>query len=221
MKAMILAAGRGERMKPLTDRTAKPLLPVGGKPLIEYHLEHLAAIGIEQIVINLAWKGALIRDALGDGGRFGVRITYSDEGDAALETGGGVFKALPLLGPGPFVVISGDVWTDYPLERLTHVLQEGDVAHFVVVPNPDFHTQGDFGLAQSRLVRDGEKFTYGNLGVFRPEFFAGCAPGRFALAPLMFEWIDRRKVSGELYQGRWHNVGTPAQRAQLDASLRP
>lgn len=220
MKAMILAAGRGERMKPLTDKMAKPLLPVAGKPLIQYHVENLAAIGIEEIVINLAWKGSLIRDALGDGARFGVRITYSDEGDAALETGGGVFNALPLLGPGPFAVVSGDVWTDYPLERLTHALQEGDVAHFVVVPNPDFHARGDFGLAQGRLTRGGEKYTYGNLGVFRPEFFAGCAPGRFALAPLMFEWIDRRKVSGELYRGRWHNVGTPAQLAELDSSLR-
>ncbi|MBB6094380.1 MurNAc alpha-1-phosphate uridylyltransferase [Povalibacter uvarum] len=220
MKAMILAAGRGERMKPLTDETAKPLLSVGGKSLIQYHLENLAAIGIREIVINLAWKGALIRDALGDGGRFGVRITYSDEGDAALETGGGVFKALPLLGPGPFVVISGDVWTDYPLERLTRVPQDRDVAHFVVVPNPDFHTRGDFALADGRLVRDGEKFTYGNLGVFRPEFFEACAPGRFALAPIMFDWIDRGRVSGELYEGRWHNVGTPAQLAELDAQLR-
>lgn len=220
MKAMILAAGRGERMRPLTDATAKPLLPVAGKPLIQYHLENLAAVGIDDVVINLAWKGELIRESLGDGAHFGVRITYSDEGDRALETGGGVYKALPLLGTDPFIVVSGDVWTDYPLLQLRHALADSDLAHFVVVANPDFHVRGDFGLRNGRLTRDGERFTYANIGIFRPEFFSSCTPGRFALAPVMYEWIDRGRVSGELYAGRWCNVGTPTQLAKLDIALR-
>jgi MurNAc alpha-1-phosphate uridylyltransferase len=221
---MILAAGRGERMRPLTDALPKPLLPVAGKPLIEYHIEALAAAGMREIVINLAWKGAMIRAALGDGARFGVRIQYSDEGDAALETGGGVFNALPLLGTAPFVVVSGDIWTDYPLSNAATLLADGDVAHFVVVPNPDFHLRGDFGLADGRLTAQddlakGDRYTYANIGVVRPEFFAGCQPGCFALAPLMYEWIAKGRVSGELYTGRWHNVGTPAQLRALDSEL--
>jgi len=219
MKAMILAAGRGERMKPLTDTVPKPLLAVAGKPLLQYHIEALAVAGITDIVINLAWLGGLIRDHVGDGSRFGVRITYSDEGDFALETGGGIFAALPLLGADPFLVVSGDVWTDYPLTNLRTRLQQQDVAHFVLVPNPDFHTQGDFALAGERLVAAGPRYTYANVGVFRPEFFAGCTRGRFALAPLMYEWIAQGRVSGELFEGRWCNVGTPAQLAQLNTAL--
>lgn len=220
MKAMILAAGRGERMRPLTDTTAKPLLPVAGKPLIQYHIENLAALGVREIVINLAWKAEQLRDVLGDGLQFGTRILYSDEGDAALETGGGIFKALPMLGTEPFLVISGDVWTDYPLARLMPFPATGDVAHFVVVANPDFHARGDFGLANGRLTRGGKRLTYANIGMFRPEFFGACSPGKFPLAPLMYEWIDRGRVSGELYEGRWRNVGTPAQLGELDKLLR-
>jgi N-acetyl-alpha-D-muramate 1-phosphate uridylyltransferase len=220
MRAMILAAGRGERMRPLTDRMPKPLLAVAGKPLLQYHIDTLVAAGIHDFVINLAWKGAMIRDALGDGRSVGARLIYSDEGEEALETGGGVFKALPLLGDEPFIVVSGDVWTDFPLGRLVNVLQPEDLAHFVVVPNPDFHTRGDFALTKGRFVPEGPRFTYANIGVFRPEFFAGCKPGKFALAPLMFEWIARDRVSGELYEGRWRNVGTPEQLEQLDRELR-
>jgi N-acetyl-alpha-D-muramate 1-phosphate uridylyltransferase len=216
MRAMILAAGRGERMRPLTDVTAKPLLTVAGKPLVQYHIENLARAGFTEIVINLAWKGGMIRAALGDGRRFGVSITYSDEGEAALETGGGVLKALPLLGPGPFILLSGDVYTDYPLARCATLPAPGDVAHFVVVPNPDFHTRGDFALHDGRLRRAGETFTYANVGIVRPEFFQACAPGCFPLAPLMFDWIDQGKVSGELYRGRWFNIGTPEQLAALN-----
>ena len=219
MKAMILAAGRGERMRPLTDTTPKPLLPVGGKPLMQYHIESLKAAGITDIVINLAWLGGLIRDALGDGTRFGVRIAYSDEGDSALETGGGIFEALPLLGPEPFLVVSGDIWTDCSLARVSNSLAAGDVAHFVMVPNPEFHARGDFALKDGRLVAVGERLTYANIGVFRSEFFAGCTRGRFPLAPLMHEWIGKGRVSGELYEGRWCNVGTPAQLAELDVEL--
>ena len=219
MRAMILAAGRGERMRPLTDTTPKPLLLVAGKPMIQYHIEALAAAGIRDIVINLAWLGAQIRAALGDGSQFGVRIQYSDEGDAALETGGGVFEALPLLGPAPFIVVSGDLWTEYPLGDCVHKLATADVAHWVLVPNPDFHTRGDFGLADGRLTEQGERHTYANIGVFRPEFFAACRPGRFPLAPLMYEWIRQGRVSGELYRGVWHNVGTPQQLQWLNDVL--
>lgn len=220
MRAMILAAGRGERMRPLTDRIPKPLLTVAGKPMIQYHIEALAAAGMREIVINLAWLGQQIRSALGDGAQFGVRIHYSDEGDAALETAGGVFKALPLLagpsGTDPFVVVSGDVWTEYPLGDVITRLSADDMAHFVVVPNPDFHARGDFGLVDGRLTDSGERYTYANIGVLRPEFFAGCQPGKFPLAPLMFDWIRKNRVSGELFRGVWHNVGTPQQLQQID-----
>jgi MurNAc alpha-1-phosphate uridylyltransferase len=216
MRAMILAAGRGERMRPLTDHTPKPLLRVAGKPIIQYHIEALAAEGVRDIVINLAWLGGQVRGALGNGSQFGVHIEYSDEGDSALETGGGVFKALPLLGKDPFIVVSGDVWTEYPFLDCVKKLSSADIAHFVVVPNPEFHARGDFGLVDGRLVDAGERYTYANIGVLRPEFFAGCQPGRFPLAPLMFDWIRKGRVSGELYRGSWHNVGTPQQLAQID-----
>jgi MurNAc alpha-1-phosphate uridylyltransferase len=217
---MILAAGRGERMRPLTDHTPKPLLRVADKPLLQYHIEALVAAGVREIVINLAWKGTMIREALGDGASLGARLQYSDEGDTALETGGGVFKALPLLGTEQFIVVSGDVWTDFPLGRLVNLLRPNDIAHFVVVPNPDFHARGDFALRDGRFVSEGPRYTYANIGVFRPEFFEGCRPGKFALAPLMFEWIARGRVSGEFYEGRWRNVGTPEQLEQLDQELR-
>jgi MurNAc alpha-1-phosphate uridylyltransferase len=220
MHAMILAAGRGERMRPLTDTRPKPLLEVGGKPLIQYHLEALVRAGIKNIVINLAWQGELIRSALGSGARFGVQIFYSDEPEGALETGGGILAALPLLGPDPFLVISGDIWSEYPLDSCIGRLARADVAHFVLVPNPDFHAQGDFGIDSGRLLDRAPRHTYANIGVLRPDFFAGRQPGRFALAPLMFEWIRQGRVSGELYRGRWHNLGTPAQLAQLDSQLR-
>lgn len=220
MRAMILAAGRGERMRPLTDSRPKPLLEVGGKPLIQYHLEALARAGIKHIVINLAWQGELIRGALGGGERYGVQISYSDEPEGALETGGGILAALPLLGPGPFLVISGDIWSEFPLDSCIGRLAHADVAHFVLVPNPDFHAQGDFGIKSGRLLDRAPRYTYGNIGVLRPDFFAGRQPGRFALAPLMFEWIRHGRVSGELYRGRWHNLGTPAQLADLDVQLR-
>jgi len=220
MRAMILAAGRGERMRPLTDTRPKPLLEVGGKPLIQYHLEALARAGIRDVVINLAWQGELIRRALGDGERFGVQIRYSEEPEGALETGGGIFAALPLLGSDPFLVISGDIWTEFPFDSCIGRLARDDVAHFVLVPNPDFHMQGDFGLEDGRLLDRAPRQTYANIGVLRGEFFAGRQAGRFALAPLMFDWIRMGRVSGELFRGRWHNLGTPAQLAQLDSELR-
>jgi MurNAc alpha-1-phosphate uridylyltransferase len=220
MRAMILAAGRGERMRPLTDTRPKPLLEVGGKSLIQYHLEALARAGISDVVINLAWQGELIRRALGTGASCGVRIRYSDEPQDALETGGGILAALPLLGPEPFLIVSGDIWSEFPLASCIDRLASGDVAHFVLVPNPEFHAQGDFGLEDGRLLDRAPRFTYANIGVLRPEFFAGRQPGRFALAPLMFGWIRQDRVSGELFHGPWHNLGTPAQLAHLDAELR-
>jgi N-acetyl-alpha-D-muramate 1-phosphate uridylyltransferase len=215
MKAMILAAGRGERMRPLTDRTPKPLLEVCGRRLIEYHLDAIARAGIREVVINLSWLGDQIRTALGDGSRYGLTIHYSEEGPVALETGGGIFAALPLLGAEPFLVVSGDIWTEYPLGDCAAKLAAADVAHFVLVPNPDFHSTGDFAIDNGRLVGYGERHTYANIGVFRPEFFAGCSAGRYPLGPLMHDWIGRGRVSGELYPGPWHNLGTPGQLADL------
>lgn len=207
-------------MRPLTDALPKPLLAVGGKPLIEYHLEALAKIGIEDVVVNLAWKGALLRETLGDGGRLGISIHYSDEGDSALETGGGVFKALPLLGSEPFILLSGDIWSQYPLASLRDRLDRNDVAHFVLVPNPSFHAKGDFGLAAGRVLNSAaERYTYANIGVFRPEFFAGCREERFPLVPVMRQRIDEGRVSGELFEGPWRNIGTPAQLSELDREL--
>jgi len=218
MRAMVLAAGRGERMRPLSDVTPKPLLQVGGKSLIQRHLEALAAVGIHEVMINLAWKGEQIRAALGDGSGCGVHLTYSDEGPQALETGGGIHRALPWLGER-FLVISADIWSDFPLSNCLSLPMGSDVAHFVVVPNPDYHRRGDFGLSDGRMTLQGELLTYANIGCFHADFFAACAPGRFPLAPLMFDWIRAGRVSGELYTGGWCNVGTPDQLATLDRQL--
>lgn len=221
MRAMILAAGRGERMRPLTDASPKPLLVAGGKPLIEYHIEAFAAAGIRDIVINLAWKGAMLREALGEGGRFGVSLHYSDEGAEALETGGGILNALPLLGGEPFIVVSGDVWTRFPIRSLKERLASSDLAHLVLVPNPAFHPRGDFSLRAGRLgSATDERYTYANIGVFHPSFFEGCEPGRFPLAPMIRRRIEEGRVSGELYSGAWRNIGTPDQLAELDRELR-
>lgn len=218
-RAMILAAGRGERMRPLTDNRPKPLLQVGGKPLIEHHLAALASAGIGDVVINLAWQGEKLRSALGSGERFGIAIHYSDEGATALETGGGIFQALPWLVPGPFIVINGDIWTDW---RVHGQLAMGahDLAHLVLVPNPAHHPQGDFGLAGSRLVEaPGAQFTFSGIGLYREEFFAGCRPGAFPLLPLFKRAIRDGRISGEVHCGRWYDVGTPERLATLDAEL--
>ncbi len=206
-------------MRPLTDAMPKPLLPAGGKPLIQYHVESLAAAGIREIVINLAWKGAMLREALGDGARFGVRLHYTDEGDEALETGGGVLNALPLLGNEPFVVVSGDVWTKFPFGSLRERLAADDLAHLVLVPNPSFNARGDFSLHADRIGDEGERLTYANIGLFRPAFFDGCTWGRFPIAPLMRKWAREGRVSGELYLGPWQNVGTPTQLSELNHAL--
>lgn len=218
MKAMVLAAGRGERMRPLTDRTPKPLLSAGGKPLIGHLLEGLARAGIREIVINLSWLGGQIREALGDGAVYGVRIAYSEEGPVALETGGGVLNALPLLGPAPFLVVSGDIWTDFDFSRLA--LDEGADGRVILVPNPLYHARGDFALAGDRVVEDGpERLTYANIGIYGRKLFDGCVPGRFPIVGLMRRAIAAGRLRGEVYGGAWMNIGTPEQLAALDARL--
>jgi MurNAc alpha-1-phosphate uridylyltransferase len=218
---MILAAGRGERMRPLTDHTPKPLLPVAGRPLIVWHIERLAAAGIRDLVINHAHLGAQIEQALGDGARWGVSIRYSPEGEGrALETGGGIYRALPLLGEQPFLVINADVWTDVELGRLA--LPAGALAHLVLVDNPAHHPDGDFRLVSGRLQPDGgPKLTFSGIGVYAPALFDDCTPGAFPLAPLLREAIALDRVTGEQHRGRWIDVGTPQRLASLEALLAP
>lgn len=217
--AMILAAGRGERLRPLTDRTPKPLLPVNGKPLIEYHVERLARAGFTRLVINLAWLGEQIRERLGDGARFGVTIRYSEESPRVLETGGGIFRALPHLLPDPFVVVNGDIFTDYDFATLR--LAPGDEAHLVLVPNPPEHPTGDFGFACGRALPEAaERYTFSGIGMYRSALFAGCAAGAFPLRPLLVRAMAQDLCSAELYGGRWTDVGTAERLEALDRELR-
>jgi N-acetyl-alpha-D-muramate 1-phosphate uridylyltransferase len=216
---MVLAAGRGERMRPITDTVPKPLVPVAGRPLIGYHLERLARAGFKDVVINLSWLGDRISAALGDGWAYGLSITYSEEGPEPLETGGGIFKALPLLGPGPFLVVNGDTWSDIEYGHLA--LEDGANGRLVLVPNPAHNTRGDFGIDGDFVVeRDVDRFTYSGVGVYRPEFFAGCSPGKFPMLPLLKRAIAARLLRGELHRGEWCDVGTPQRLATLDAEVR-
>jgi MurNAc alpha-1-phosphate uridylyltransferase len=220
MKAMILAAGRGERMRPLTDHTPKPLLTAGGKPLIVWHIERLAAAGFGDLVINHAHLGGQIEAALGNGSRFGVSIQYSAEGEA-LETAGGIAYALPLLGNAPFVVVNGDIHTDYDFSALPARLDETLLAWLVLVDNPGHNAGGDFALAGDRIAEQGEFLrTFSGIGVYRPQLFAGIARGSKArLAPLLREAMRSGKVGGEYYRGGWLDVGTPQRLAELDKTL--
>jgi MurNAc alpha-1-phosphate uridylyltransferase len=205
--AMILAAGRGERLRPLTDSTPKPLLAVHGKPLIEHHLERLAQAGIGRIVINLAWLGQQIRERLGDGRRFGVTIIYSEETPRALETGGGIFRALPHLTPEPFLVVNGDVFTDIDFAAL--VLAPGRDAHLVLAPNPPQHPQGDFALRAGLAVADGSpRHTFTGVALYRHALFAGCTDGAFPLKPLLLRAMAAGRCSAALHTGEWTDVGT-------------
>ena len=195
-------------MRPLTDHTPKPLLQIGKQRLIEYHLTNLASAGFTDIVINIAWLGKQIRETLGDGSHYGVTIAYSDEADSALETGGGIYKALPLLGEQPFLVVNGDIWTDYPLQNLLHHTPAG-LAHLVLVNNPPQHPQGDFYLAANKLVASGShKLTFSGIGVYEKTFFAAKTGGAFPLAPMIREFTQRGLVSAELYLGEWDDIGT-------------
>lgn len=211
MKAFILAAGRGERMRPLTDHTPKPLLAVRGKPLIEWHLEKLAAAGVAEVVINLGWLGEKIHTQLGDGQRFGLRIAYSPEGWPALETGGGLHRALPLLGDATFLLVNGDVFTDLAFAPLIRQgLQPGDLAQLVLVPNPPQHPQGDFTLRDGRVVESAEpRRTYSGIALLHPQLFAGCTAGAFPLAPLLKQAIAKGQVGGQCHVGQWSDIGTP------------
>lgn len=238
MKAMILAAGRGERMRPLTDTCPKPLLKVRGRPLIVWHILNLVKAGITEIIINHAHLGQMIVDTLGDGSQYGAKLTYSAE-ETALETAGGIAKALPLLSDGtePFIVVSGDIYIphfnfaeclntleDKDMWGNPHPLDQRDVAWLYMVKNPEFHPQGDFSLSlmglKNEVREDMQRLTFGNIGVYRPEMFAGIQAGAYAkLAPILRDYADRGQLGGELYRGEWHNVGTPEQLAALNSPL--
>jgi MurNAc alpha-1-phosphate uridylyltransferase len=218
--AMILAAGRGERLRPMTDTTPKPLLEVRGQPLIERHVVGLARAGIGRIVINLAWLGSRISDYLGDGARYGVTIVYSDEQPRALETGGGIFRALPQLAPGPFAVVNGDIYTDFPFQTLE--VDSGLDAHLVLVPNPPQHPRGDFGLAQGMASpASGSRYTFSGIAVYRSAFFGDCADGAFPLKPLLLRSMAANRCSAQLYTGAWEDVGTPERLAALNGESAP
>lgn len=221
---MILAAGRGERMRPLTDARPKPLLEARGRPLIVRVLEALVAAGVREVVVNLAWLGGQIRDALGDGARYGAAIAYSDEGAKALGTGGGILAALPLLGDGPFVVVNGDVWTDYDFRRLARpdALAPDDLVHLVLVPNPAHHPGGDFALDAGRVRNAGaSRLTFSGIGLYRAALFEGCEPGEFPLAPLLRRAADEDRVAGSLHTGEWDDIGTPARLARINGTPPP
>ena len=232
MKALIFAAGKGERMRPLTERTPKPLLIAGGKPLIVWHLEKLAALDVREVVINTAWLGEQFPATLGDGSRWGLRLHYSQEGVEPLETGGGMLHALPLLGDEPFLAINGDIWTDYDFARLPR--EPAGLAHLVMVANPEHNAHGDFALADDGRMDSGgdAKLTFAGIGVYRPELLADWravigetdgareTPPRFGLTPLLRAAMAREQVSGELWGGAWSDIGTPQRLAQMDAQLK-
>jgi N-acetyl-alpha-D-muramate 1-phosphate uridylyltransferase len=212
---MIMAAGRGERMRPLTDLTPKPLLKVHGQPLIERHLVRLVSAGIERIVINLAWLGDQIRDYLGDGARFGAAITYSEEAPCALDAGGGIFRALPHLSPEPFAVVNGDIYTDFPFEKLA--IDAKYDSHLVLVPNPSY-LKGDFGLEHGEArASAAELFTFGSIALYRSAFFADCQDGVFPIMPLWRRSMAAGLCSAQLYSGPWEDVGTPERLAALNS----
>lgn len=216
---MILAAGRGERMRPLTDHTPKPLLPVAGKPLIVWHIERLAAAGYTDLVINHAHLGQQIETALGDGSRWDVRLHYSAEGEGkALETGGGIYRALDLLGDRPFLVINGDVFTDLDFASLD--MPAHCLAHLVLVDNPEHHPAGDFHLADGKVSQHtGIRLTFSGIGLYHRDLFQGCQPGAFPLAPLLRQAMDVGKVCGSQHTGHWIDVGTPTRYAKLNEDI--
>ena len=219
MKAMILAAGRGERMRPLTDHTPKPLLPVGGKTIIEHTLDQLVAAGFIDIVINHAHLGQQIADHLGDGSRYGANIHYSPEGEQGLETAGGIINALPLLGDDVFLVVNGDIATDFPYAELRNL--SVDLAHLVLVDNPEHHPQGDFGLDDTgRVIESGpEQLTFSGIGLYRPELFSLTPAGSSKLGPLLRRSIAQQRVTGQKFAGFWMDIGTPERLQELDFLL--
>jgi len=219
MKAMILAAGRGERLRPLTDTTPKPLLKAGGKSLIEYHLIKLAAAGVKDVVINIAWLGQQIKQTLGNGEKYQVNITYSDEGEQALETAGGIINALPLLGNKPFIVVNGDIWTDFDFSNLLNTEIQSE-AHLILVNNPDHNNEGDFALNRNNLENTGEPMlTFSGIGLYTPGFFKGQTTVKTPLAPIIRKKITQHLVTGTFYDGSWTDVGTIERLQILNDSL--
>jgi len=216
MKAMILAAGRGERMRPLTDELPKPLLEVDDKPLIVYHIEKLADAGFEEIIINIAHLGFKIPEALGDGSAWNIKITYSDEQEiGALESAGGIINALPLLGDEPFLVVNGDVFCDYTFNSAFDL--KDNLAHLILVSNPEHNPNGDFGLDGSLVLNEDElKWTFSGIGYYSPKIFKGLKTEKLALAPILRENIADKKISGEIYDGEWHDIGTPQRLKEIN-----
>ena len=218
MKAMILAAGRGERLRPLTDTTPKPLIKVAGKSLIEYHLNNLADAVIKDIVINTAWLADRIHQQLGDGSDYGISIQYSDEGEA-LETAGGIVKALPLLGKEPFLIVNGDIWCDYDFSALPE-LENDKQAHLILVKNPEHNPEGDFALHDGLIKNTAESmYTFSGIGLYRTDFFAEQKPGAAPLAPIIRDKCEKDLISGEIYNGRWTDVGTLKRMQILEKQL--
>lgn len=204
---MILAAGRGERLRPLTDYVPKPLLQVGGETLIGRHLRALSSAGVRQVVVNTAWLGGMLTRQVASHERFGLEVQFSDEGDNALETGGGIYRALPRLGSDPFIVLNGDIWADMDLTSLVRP-DPGDLATLVLVPNPPNHPKGDFALSGDRVVAEGERLTYTGIAILRRELFADCSPTAFPLAPLLRQAIRDRRVRGQRHDGAWFDCGS-------------
>ncbi len=215
--AMILAAGRGERMRPLTESTPKALLEVAGRSLLEHRLEALRDAGIDNVVVNLGWHGEQIAERIGSGAAWGLTVVYSPEGDNILETGGGIHRALPLLGSDPFLVVNADVFTDMPMPR---ELADDAMGHLVMVPTPGHKATGDFDLVEGRIaVAEKPSLTFSGIAVYRPEFFADCEPGRFPLAPMLTEAAQAGRLTGSVYEGLWVDVGTPERLDALNRSL--
>ena len=229
MKALVFAAGKGERMRPLTGHTPKPLLCVRGKPLVAWHLERLAAIGVRDVVVNTSWLADRFAPTLGDGAHWGLRLHYSFEGDEPLETGGGMLHALPLLGDAPFIAVNGDIWCDHDFAALPR--EPAGLAHLVLVDNPDHNPRGDFALSGEKVLSEGEpRLTFAGIGVYRPALLAGwrdvigdapgagLSPPRFKLAPLLRAAMRADAVTGEHFTGAWTDVGTPERLAELNAA---
>jgi MurNAc alpha-1-phosphate uridylyltransferase len=205
---MILAAGRGERLRPLTDDCPKALIEVRGRSLLERHLDNLRSAGIEDVVINLGWQGKQIRERIGSGSEYGLNVVYSDEGDDVLETGGGIMNALHLLGNGPFLIVNADIYTDMPVSDV--LLRDDALGHLVLIAKPDYRDSGDFDLADGWVKNSASpSLTYSGVSVYRPEIFVGCEAGRFSIVPLLRQAADDGRLQGSFYEGPWADIGTP------------
>jgi N-acetyl-alpha-D-muramate 1-phosphate uridylyltransferase len=221
MKVMILSAGRGERLRPLTDHTPKPLLKAGKYRLIEYLIPSLVKAGFHEIVINTAHLAEQFPQTLGNGQQFGAKIIYSPEPEGGLETAGGIINALPLLGNEPFLIVNGDIWTDFPFEQLSSFsLSTASLAHLILVNNPEHNLQGDFALSSGKINQSKEiRYTYSGIGIYHPKLFSGFQVQRLALKPILLEAIEQQQISGQLYQGAWSDIGTLERLQQLNDQL--